>query len=122
MTTRECCMNLLHYKQVDRVPAVHFGYKGELLAEWAEQGHISKEMAKGAVRDGSPVQAELDKIIGWDCTWHNCVYPRLGLYPAFKREVIETLPNGSQRVLTDKGVIEKFKPGIVSIPSAVLCR
>lgn len=117
MTTRERCMNLLHYKQVDRVPAVHFGYWGELLAEWAEQGHISKEMAKGAVRDGSPVQAELDKIIGWDCTWHNCVYPKLGLYPAFKREVIETLSDGSQRVLTDKGVIEKFKPGIVSIPS-----
>ena len=110
-------MNLLHYKQVDRVPAVHFGYWGELLAEWAEQGHISKEMAKGAVRDGSPVQAELDKIIGWDCTWHNCVYPKLGLYPAFQRKVIETLPDGSQRVLTDKGVIEKFKPGIVSIPS-----
>ncbi|MBR4034701.1 MAG: hypothetical protein IKJ04_07820 [Clostridia bacterium] len=117
MTTRERCMNLLHYKQVDRVPAVHFGYWGELLVEWAEQGHISMEMAKGAVHDGSPVQAELDKIIGWDCTWHNCVYPKLGLYPAFKREVIETLPDGSQRVLTDKGVIEKFKPGIVSIPS-----
>lgn len=117
MTTRERCMNLLHYKQVDRVPAVHFGYWRELLVEWAEQGHISMEMANGAVRDGSPVQAELDKIIGWDCTWHNCVYPKLGLYPAFKREVIETLPDGSQRVLTEKGVIEKFKPGIVSIPS-----
>ena len=117
MTTRERCMNILHYKDTDRIPAVHFGYWGELLVEWAEQGHISMEMAKGAVRDGSPVQAELDKIIGWDCTWHNCVYPKLGLYPAFKREVIETLPDGSQRVLTDKGVIEKFKPGIVSIPS-----
>ena len=117
MTTRERCMNILHYKDTDRIPAVHFGYWGELLVEWAEQGHISMEMAKGAVHDGSPVQAELDKIIGWDCTWHNCVYPKLGLYPAFKREVIETLPDGSQRVLTNKGVIEKFKPGIVSIPS-----
>jgi len=117
MTTRERCMNILHYKDTDRIPAVHFGYWGELLVEWAEQGHISMEMAKGAVHDGSPVQAELDKIIGWDCTWHNCVYPKLGLSPAFKREVIETLPDGSQRVLTGKGVIEKFKPGIVSIPS-----
>ena len=41
----------------------------------------------------------------------------MGLYPAFERKVIETLPDGSQRVLTNKGVIEKFKPGIVSIPS-----
>ncbi|MBR6578370.1 MAG: hypothetical protein IKK74_05445 [Clostridia bacterium] len=117
MTTRERCMNILRYKDTDRIPAVHFGYWGELLVEWAEQGHISMEMAKGAVHDGSPVQAELDKIIGWDCTWHNCVYPKLGLYPAFQRKVIETLPDGSQRVLTNKGVIEKFKPGIVSIPS-----
>lgn len=117
MTTRERCMNLLHYKPVDRIPAVHFGYWGELLVEWAEQGHISMEMAKGAVHDSSPAQRELDKIIGWDCCWKDNVYPKMGLYPAFERKVIETLPDGSQRVLTNKGVIEKFKPGIVSIPS-----
>ena len=29
-------MNLLHFKPVDRVPAVHFGYWPELLTEWAE--------------------------------------------------------------------------------------
>lgn len=40
MTTRERCINILHYKDVDRLPAVHFGYWKELLSEWADQGHI----------------------------------------------------------------------------------
>mgnify|MGYP003311936207 CR=1 FL=1 len=47
MTNRERAMNILHYKSVDRLPAVHFGYWGELLKEWAEQGKIPKELAEG---------------------------------------------------------------------------
>ena len=117
MTTRERCMNILHYKDTDRIPAVHFGYWGELLAEWAAEGHITPEMAKAAVRDNSPEQRELDKIIGWDCNWYNTVGTNNGLSPRFKREVLETLPDGSQRVLTANGVIERIKAGIVSIPS-----
>lgn len=35
MTNRERAMNILHYKPADRMPAVHFGYWEELLAEWA---------------------------------------------------------------------------------------
>ncbi len=117
MTTRERCMNILHYKDTDRIPAVHFGYWKELLEEWAEQGHISKEMASGAVGDNSPAQQELDIIIGWDCNWANTVRPNTNLFPAFKQETLEVLPDGSHRVLTSNGVIEKIKPGIVSIPS-----
>ena len=36
MLNRERAYNLLHYKNVDRLPAVHFGYWGELLNEWAD--------------------------------------------------------------------------------------
>ena len=43
MTNRERIMNILHFKDADRLPAVHFGYWGELLLEWAEQGKISKD-------------------------------------------------------------------------------
>ena len=46
MTARELCMNIFHYKDVDRMPAVHFGYWGQLLDEWAGQGHITKELAE----------------------------------------------------------------------------
>jgi len=117
MTTRERCMNILHSKDTDRLPAVHFGYWKELLDEWAEQGHISKEMAKGALRDGGDVQRQLDKIIGWDCNWYTTKGTKNGLLPAFEQKTLEVLPDGSHRVLTELGVIEKIKPGIVSIPS-----
>ena len=117
MTTRERCNNILHYQDADRLPAVHFGYWAELLDEWAEQGHITKEMAEGARYDSSPMQRELDRIIGWDCNWNNCASANTGLFPPFEAKTLEILPDGSHRVLTRNGVIERIKPGIVSIPS-----
>ena len=117
MDTRQRCMNILHYKSADRMPAVHFGYWKELLEEWAVQGHISQDLAVAARSDGSAGQQELDKILGWDCCWNNLIYPVMGIHPKFEHKVLETLPDGSQRVQTAKGVIERYKPGIVSIPS-----
>lgn len=116
MTNRERALNILHYKDVDRFPAVHFGYWRELLLEWAEQGHISREIAEKQ-GDGNAYDRELDKLIGWDFCWasrSNCIN---GLFPAFERKVLETLPDGTQRVQSRVGVIERIKPGIVSIPS-----
>ena len=110
-------MNLLHYKSVDRMPAVHFGYWAELLSEWAASGYISEELAKGAGRDGSAAQRELDKILGWDCNWNNNIEVNCGLFPKFEHKILEVLPDGSRRVQTQNGVIERIKPGIVSIPS-----
>jgi uroporphyrinogen decarboxylase len=110
-------MNILHYKNADRMPAIHFGYWKQLLDEWAEQGHITKELADTAVRDGSAADRELDKIIGWDCGWNSIVGVKNHLFPAFEPKVLEVLPDGSQRVITKKGVIERIKPGVVSIPS-----
>lgn len=117
MTPRELCMNLLHYKPVDRLPAVHFGYWTELLEEWAQQGHISPDLIAEGTADGSWASKELDRIIGWDCCWHNTVSPENCLRPKFEKKVLEILPDGSQRVQTGDGVIERIKPGTVSIPS-----
>ena len=117
MTARERCMNILHYRDVDRMPAVHFGYWKEVLLEWAEQGHISKELAIEAKPDGSERQRELDKIIGWDCNWHTTVRPSNSLRPYFETQVLDVFSDGSQRVLNCFGVIEKVKPGLTSIPS-----
>ena len=116
MTNRERAMNILHYKPADRMPAVHFGYWNELLVEWAEQGKISMDLAK-AWRDSNDADRELDKIIGWDFNWYRCVGSTRGLMPAFERKVLETLPDGTQRVQTANGVIERIKPGLASIPS-----
>ena len=117
MTTRERCSNILHYRSADRMPVLHFGYWAQLLEEWAAQGKISKELAAKAMRDTSEEQRVLDRILGFDTNWNNNVGYVDGLYPAFEKKIIETLPDGSQRVTTPYGTIEKIKPGIVSIPS-----
>ena len=117
MNNRERTLNILRFKPADRMPAVHFGYWRELLLEWAEQGHISKELAM-SVRDANDADRELDKLIGWDFDWayaHGAKNSRL--LPPFERTVLETFPDGTQRVQTEHGVIERIKPGIVSIPS-----
>lgn len=118
MTPRELCMNILHYREVDRLPAVHFGYWSQLLDEWAEQGHITKELAEAHKKGNKDAKAEMNKIFGWDCGWSDGLAgTRNGLFPRFERKTLEVLPDGSHRIINGAGVIEKVKPGIVSIPS-----
>lgn len=116
MTNRERALNILHFKSVDRFPAVHFGYWEELLLEWAEQKKIPRSLAE-AVSDGNEADMELDKIIGWDFNWSRTVSFDQGLYPCFETKVLEELPDGSRRVQNRDGLIERIKPGITSIPS-----
>ena len=116
MTNRERALNILHYKSADRMPAVHFGYWPELLVEWAEQGKIPKELAE-CNYDGSEKDRQLDKLIGWDFNWYRCRSAKRGLMPNFGHKVLETLPDGTQRVQSSSGIIERIKPGANSIPS-----
>ena len=116
MTNRERAMNLLHFKPVDRLPAVHFGYWNELLYEWAEQGKISKDIAE-AWGDSGQANTELNKIIGWDFNWQTMVGASNGLRPKFETKVLEVFPDGTKRVQNGNGMIERIKPGISSIPS-----
>ncbi len=116
MTNRERAMNLLRFQPVDRLPAVHFGYWGELLTEWAEQGKIPAELAHGNY-DGSEKERELDRLIGWDFNWYRTVGSANGLRPGFEYKVLEELPDGTKRVQSGSGIIERIKPGISSIPS-----
>lgn len=116
MNNRERAMNILHYKPVDRLPAVHFGYWPELLKEWDEQGKIPKELAERNW-DGSDKDRELDKLIGWDFNWATKAGMERQLFPRFEFKVLETLPDGTQRVQNREGLIERIKPGIDTIPS-----
>lgn len=116
MNNRDRAMNLLHFQPVDRLPAVHFGYWPELLQEWAEQGKIPHRLAE-AQCDGNEADRELDAIIGWDFNWQTVVAPRYSLMPPFEVKVLEVLPDGSQRIQTGSGIIERLKPGIATIPS-----
>ena len=115
MTNRERAMNILHYKHADRMPAVHFGYWPELLQEWVDDGKLAPEQIKGW-RDGNTVDQALDKILGWDFNWYHCVGSSHGLMPAFQRQVLEVLEDGTQRVQDRNGLIQRLHPGVVSIP------
>lgn len=116
MTNRERAMNILHFKPADRLPAVHFGYWPELLTEWAEQGKIPRDLAVWNF-DGSDKDRELDRLIGWDFNWYHTYAGNAGLFPGFESKVLETLPDGTRRVLNGNGVIERIRPDVVSIPA-----
>ncbi len=116
MTNRERAMNILHYKDVDRLPVVHFGYWNELLYEWAEMGKISKSLADNW-GDGNWADKELDRILGWDFNWCCLQGANCSLSPGFETKVLEELPDGSKRIQNRQGLIEKIKPGKTSIPS-----
>ena len=88
MTNIERAMNILHFKEADRLPAVHFGYWNDLLFEWAEHGHIPLELAK-KWRDGNDADKEIDKIIGWDFNWYTTAGGSIKLFPQFERKVLE---------------------------------
>jgi len=116
MTNRERALNILHYKPIDRMPAVHFGYWRELLQEWADQGKISRDIAENW-GDSNEADKELDKLIGWDFNWGGAYGGNHSLLPCFESKVLETLPDGSQIVQSSAGLIERVKPGVVSIPA-----
>ncbi|MBR5187050.1 MAG: hypothetical protein IKW18_01150, partial [Clostridia bacterium] len=97
MTNRERALNILNYKPIDRMPAVHFGYWQELLDEWAEQKKIPTELAKGW-SDGNAKDRELDRLIGWDFNWYTVVSPKHDLFPLFKRKILDVLPDGTERI------------------------
>ena len=98
MDNRERAMNILHYRDADRLPAVHFGYWPELLVEWAEQGHLDMALAKGW-RDGNDADREIDRLIGWDFNWGGAESPNNRLFPPFEYKVLEELPKEEYSVV-----------------------
>ncbi len=116
MNNIERMQRILHFRDVDRLPAVHFGYWPELVTEWAEAGKIPAELAHGWY-DGGEQDRRLDELIGWDFNWQTMASAPHGLLPGFAHKVLETLPDGSRRVQNSLGLIERIKPGRISIPS-----
>lgn len=116
MNNRERTYNLLHYKSVDRLPAVHFGYWEELLVEWAKQGHIDMDLAL-AWHDGNDADVELDKLIGWDYNWNKTKSGQIYLKPWFEEKVLEVLPDGFIRTQNGWGLVERKRKGANGIPA-----
>lgn len=118
MNNRERVNAILHYKKYDRLPIVNFGYWRETLEKWAEEGHISKELAKKQ-GDGNEADYEIGNKLGFDFNWARMINEpnsSHSLKPRFEYKVLEVTEEGYKKVTNSEGVVVLVKDGIVSIP------
>ncbi|MCL1856634.1 MAG: hypothetical protein FWF84_03195 [Kiritimatiellaeota bacterium] len=119
MTNKERIFTILNYGgTVDRLPVLHFGYWHDLLLEWVEQGHITRDLADHCW-DGSPADFELCKMLGWDSGWFQTERGHTELFPTFEYKELSRDADGFITYVNDVGVIERKREGIVSIPGEV---
>ncbi len=118
MTNRERALAILRYQPYDRLPLVHFGYWGETLEKWRDEGHLTTDEITG-YGDGNAVDAALAAKLGFDFNWQCMVYPNTGLRPAFEARVVEEYADGSRAVLNGDGMIILQKPDTGSIPAEI---
>ena len=121
MNYRENVNAILHYQPFEKMPIVSFGYWGETVQKWADEGHITREEADGYCRYGDNSEADraIMKRLGFDFNWNSCYGGNVGLYPAFNRKVLEQKADGGQVIRDEQGLIVLVKPGVVSIPAEI---
>lgn len=118
MTNRERFNAIMHYENYDRVPVVHFGYWNETLDKWYHEGHLTEEEAHNWY-DGSPMDKVINEKLGFDFGYYQNHGNFCGLFPAFEPKLLEVNEQGEHICLTPGGLIEKSKPGVISIPATV---
>ena len=118
MNHRERAMAVLRYQPYDRLPVVHFGFWTETLEKWAQEGHVSPEVA-AAWGDGNDADRVLTEALGFDFNWSTTVGGNSNLFPAFPRKVIRTLADGSRHVQNGEGMVVLEKDGAGSIPMEI---
>lgn len=118
MTNRERALAVLNYEDYDRMPVVHFGFWEELLEKWCEEGHLTQEEITD-VYDGNEKEQAIAKKLGFDFNWRRVFAPNTGLFPPFKRKVLEELSDGFRKEQTPQGTIVKVRKGAGSIPAHV---
>ena len=121
MTFRENAMAVLHYGAYEKFPVVSFGYWGETVQKWANEGHITREEADDYCRRGDNGWGDrsIMKKLGFDFNWNSCVGSSSDLFPAFEEKTLEERPDGSRVIRDGSGLIVLVKPGIVSIPAEI---
>ncbi|MHB1484306.1 MAG: uroporphyrinogen decarboxylase/cobalamine-independent methonine synthase family protein [Saccharofermentanales bacterium] len=117
MNNRERTHAVLNYEKYDRLPIVHFGFWGELLYKWKEEGHISADELSRYSGDACPVEEDIIARLGFDFNWQNMVYSATSLHPAFETKTLEVCSDGSKKVMNSWGVIQLVNDSINSIPS-----
>lgn len=122
MNLRQRVNAILHYEPyTGGMPVVSFGYWVETLDKWADQGHVSREDARGYAGQGdnSPADRRVMAKLGFDFNWNNCVGGNSYLFPSFETEVLEHCPDGSRIERNPEGLLVRVHDGIVSIPAEI---
>ena len=121
MNHRERVRAVMHYENYDRLPCVAFGYWGETLDKWADEGHIARETAElyKKTGDNGPADRAIMDQLGFDFSWQSCVSGSNTLFPGFEHKVLRVEADGSQIVQDGVGHLVRVKPGIQSIPGEV---
>ncbi len=101
---------VLHYKEYDHLPVIHFGYWNELLDKWATEGHISPAQAAGW-GDGNQVCRELDTKLGFDFNFESFYAPQNFLLPYFEEKIVKRFEDGSMHIRDSHGVTHLEIPG-----------
>ena len=118
MNNRQRAMAVLHYQPSDRLPIVHFGFWGETLWKWHEEGHLTREEAT-TWGDGNTTDVSVTNKLGFDFNWYTVFSPTSRLSPGFESKVLEEFPDGTRHVLNNEGVIVLQHPDANSIPAEV---
>lgn len=121
MTFRDNAMAVLRYQKYDKLPVVSFGYWGETVQKWADEGHITREEADDYCRHGDNGWGDrsIMKKLGFDFNWNSCIASASDLFPSFEEQTLEERPDGSRVIRDGNGLIVLVKPGIVSIPAEI---
>lgn len=116
MNQRERFLAVLNDQPYDRVPCLHYGYWLETVDKWEAEGHLPagtahayRETRSRQLPDDTPLEREIDKLLGFDHNIHSIymqAFPlNCGLYPFFEQKVIRTRPDGSEEVQNYEGVM-----------------
>ncbi len=118
MNNRQRIMAALNYQPYDRLPILHFGYWGETLQKWVDEGHLKQEEVNGW-GDGNPVDALLNTKLGFDGDYYSAFHPNTGLIPTFETKIVSEFADGTKHIMNYYGVVELHSPGAGSIPAEI---
>ncbi len=118
MNNCERALAILNYQNYDQMPVVHFGFWGETLQKWADEGHITQEEAS-QWGDGNQVDLSITYKLGFDFNWYSCFHWESMLKPGFQPRLVRQNPDGSREVMNGDGVIIVEKDEAGSIPTEI---
>lgn len=117
MTNRQRILAALNYKVYDTLPILHFGFLGETITKWKNEGHLTGDEYRNAMSGDADVRLEgLTKRLGFDLAYHRVFSPNTRISPGFETKVIEELPDGSRKISNAWGVVVLQKDGATGIP------